>query len=644
MPRNVDAILAVMLPWQAILDRLNISRVQAYDLAERALSNGSSFLQEWLVSGLHGDAEIYRAIADHLGLGFLPEIAPDRLVLNERQCLDLLRQSASPRVVPLAQAGGKLQFALVDGNLDISALRERLKRNPGLRQRLHVGTPSMLRRALFVRCEERLLEDARHSLFRSRPELSARLVANGWQGAMAATLVLVLAWGMLVAPWVTLAALNLVAALTFCACLLLRLFAVKGAGPLDLAPLPPHQRAQMPVYSVLVALRKERAVLPQLLVALGQLQWSRTRLEIKLVCERDDVETLSALKTMQLRGNIEIIEVPPSEPRTKPKALAYALAACSGEFVTLYDAEDRPHPLQLVEAWQRFAIASDEMACLQAPLVITNIAHSGVARMFGFEYSGLFRGLLPWLARRRLVTPLGGTSNHFRMAALRKVGGWDPYNVTEDADLGLRLRRYGYRTGTLSYPTFEDGPEDVGTWFPQRVRWFKGWLQTWLVHMRDPAVLRQELGLGNFLVTQVLYLGMVLSALVHPVVLGTVLLSALRLTIITPTALDIALLIFAAVSVAGGYGVFIWLGGVTLGRGERRGFWRVVAMTPGYWLLLSGAAWRSLWEIYRRPHHWAKTAHLPARPIVVVSQARKPQGPPMIAASSSPIALSSRPS
>src|SRR5690606_4921989 len=169
-------------------------RVQAYDLAERALSNGSSFVQEWLVSGLHGDVEIYRAVADHLGLEFLPEIAPDRLVLNERQCLDLLRQSASPRVVPLAQAGGKLQFALVDGNLDISALRERLTRNPALRERLHVGTPSMLRRALLVRCEERLLEDARHSLFRSRPELSARLVANGWQGAMAATLVLVLAW------------------------------------------------------------------------------------------------------------------------------------------------------------------------------------------------------------------------------------------------------------------------------------------------------------------------------------------------------------------------------------------------------------------------------------------------------------------
>src|SRR5690606_15126666 len=172
----------------------------------------------------------------------------------------------------------------------------------------------------------------------SRPELSARLVANAWQGAMAATVVLTLAWGMLVAPWVTLAAVNLVASLTFCACLLLRLFAVKGAGPLALSHLPPAPRAQMPVYSVLVALHKEREVLPQLLVALSNLQWSRTRLEIKLVCEGDDTETLSVLKAIQLRGNVEIIEVPPCEPRTKPKALAYALAACSGEFVTLYDA------------------------------------------------------------------------------------------------------------------------------------------------------------------------------------------------------------------------------------------------------------------------------------------------------------------
>src|SRR5690606_36007305 len=154
----------------------------------------------------------------------------------------------------------------------------------------------------------------------------------------------------------------------------------------------------------------------------------------------------------------EVIEVPPGLPRTKPKALAYALPLTGGEFVTLYDAEDRPDPMQLAEAWQRFRQSGPDLAVLQAPLEISNRSDGAIARMFAFEYAALFRGLLPWLSRRRLMLPLGGTSNHFRRAALDAVGGWDPYNVTEDADLGMRLARFGYRAGTLSRPTLEPAP------------------------------------------------------------------------------------------------------------------------------------------------------------------------------------------
>src|SRR5690606_32601106 len=122
----------------------------------------------------------------------------------------------------------------------------------------------------------------------------------------------------------------------------------------------------------------------------------------------------------------------------------------------LYDAEDRPHPFQLIEAWQRFRESGEDLACLQAPLVISNRRESWISAMFAFEYSALFKGILPWLARQRLVVPLGGTSNHFRRSTLESVGGWDPCNVTEDADLGLRLRRLGYRIGTITSPTYED--------------------------------------------------------------------------------------------------------------------------------------------------------------------------------------------
>lgn len=640
---SIDAITALIEPWQPVLDLLNVSRLQAYDLAERALSNGTAFLQEWLMAGGVSDTQVFRAIARHLGLVFLPAIATDRLVLREQQCLTMLQGTLQPRVVPMARAGGRLAFVMAHTDLDIAALRQRIACYPALAERLHIAAPSALRTALMERCDDRLLEDAQHALFRRQPEFSARLVANAWQGALAAATVLVLLWGIVFAPLVTIAAINVLASVAFPACVLLRLFAVKGAGPLRLPPVQPADAATMPVYSVLVALRKEKDVLPQLLVALGKLQWPRAKLEIKLVCERDDEETLSVLKAMRLRPNIEIVEVPPAEPRTKPKALAYALALCRGELVTLYDAEDRPHPLQLLEAWQRFEQEGDDFACLQAPLVVTNIEQSALARVFGFEYASLFRGLLPWLARSNLVTPLGGTSNHFRMSALRKVGGWDPYNVTEDADLGLRLRRFGYRTGMLAYPTFEDAPEDVQTWMPQRVRWFKGWLQTWLVHMREPGVLRQEIGLRNFLVAQVLYLGMIVSAMVHPIVLATLLVSLARVILVETSSLEAGLLILASVSVACGYGAFIALGGVTLARPERKGFWKVVALTPLYWVLLSVAAWRSIWEIYRRPHHWNKTPHQPARRVALYD-APMAQGAPMIAGSSAPMASRSRPS
>jgi cellulose synthase/poly-beta-1,6-N-acetylglucosamine synthase-like glycosyltransferase len=257
----------------------------------------------------------------------------------------------------------------------------------------------------------------------------------------------------------------------------LRLLAWVEAGRLRPRPLPPADPARQPVYSVLVALYREKEMVPQLLAALGRLQWPRARLEIKLVCEADDDETLAALRGYRLPPTMEIVLVPSALPRTKPKALAYALPLCSGEFVTLYDAEDRPDPLQLVEAWQRFCEEPPEVACLQAPLAVANGGASALSTMFSFEYAALFRGLLPWLARRRLALPLGGTSNHFRRAALDEVGGWDAYNVTEDAELGVRLARYGYRTGVITRPTWEDAPETLAVWLPQRIRWFKGWMR-----------------------------------------------------------------------------------------------------------------------------------------------------------------------
>ena len=222
---------------------------------------------------------------------------------------------------------------------------------------------------------------------------------------------------------------------------------------------------------------------------------------------------------LPLPPQFEIIVVPAGRPQTKPRALNYALPFCRGELLTIYDAEDIPEPDQLRKAARRFAAAAPELACLQAQLTFFNPNENWLTRQFTAEYAMLFGRLLPVLADHRLPLPLGGTSNHFRTAVLRAVGGWDPFNVTEDADLGLRLARHGYDTGTLDSLTYEEANTRLPNWMRQRARWLKGFLATWLVHMRDPARLMREVGPAGFWVAQAVTIGVFASALLHPLCL-----------------------------------------------------------------------------------------------------------------------------
>ena len=115
--------------------------------------------------------------------------------------------------------------------------------------------------------------------------------------------------------------------------------------------------------------------------------------------------------------------------------------------------------------------------------------------------------------------PLGGSSNHFRTAVLREVGGWDAWNVTEDADLGFRLARFGYRSVTFDSTTNEEAPIRFRAWLGQRSRWMKGWMQTWGVHMREPRRLRRQAGPRGFLTLNIIVGGNVLTALAYPILL-----------------------------------------------------------------------------------------------------------------------------
>ena len=241
--------------------------------------------------------------------------------------------------------------------------------------------------------------------------------------------------------------------------------------------LPQGDGASLPDYTILVPLYRESASVPGLVAALGRIVWPRRRLDIKLIVEAHDDDTRQAIARLPLGAEFEVVVVPPGSPRTKPRALQYALSRARGRFVAVYDAEDEPHPLQLAEAYQRFLASDRRLACLQAPLVVDNPGESWIAALFAIEYSTLFDGLLPALTGLGLLLPLGGTSNHFRREALECAGGWDPFNVTEDADLGVRLARFGFRSETLTLPTLEEAPMSVRVWVRQRTRWYQGWIR-----------------------------------------------------------------------------------------------------------------------------------------------------------------------
>jgi cellulose synthase/poly-beta-1,6-N-acetylglucosamine synthase-like glycosyltransferase len=600
--------------WMGVLRRLDLSESQAASLARRAEIHGVAFQTELIASGLRREDEIFRAIAAELDVRYAASVDPGRILPGETDAVPLLRRPGGPQIVRQVDDEGPPQFLLAPDRVAFERLAGYVATRPSVRERLRIVRPSVLRAAILAREEAKLSHRAERALLEAQPGLSASTVLNAWQGALLGSCAVALPFALALWPMGTMLAIHALASIFFLACVVLRIAAALGARPPVPGDITRFEASELPRYCVLVALYKEAPIVPDLLVALSRIVWPRSKLEIKLICEADDTDTLAALASQTLRPWTEIIKVPPGGPRTKPKALSFALPATSADFVVLYDAEDRPHPLQLIEAWQKFEASDARLACLQAPLHVANPRAGVIARLFSFEYAALFRGLLPFLARKGSFLPLGGTSNHFRREALEAVTAWDPHNVTEDADLGLRLARFGYRSDMIGFPTREDAPETVSAWLPQRARWQKGWVQTWLVHMRDPAALLREVGARSFLAVQVLSLGMVASALVHPLFVVTALvLAGMFAAGYDPGAAGMFLLGFDVFNLLLGYAAFLLLGWRTLARGERGGFAITAALTPFYWMLMSLAAWQAIWQLYARPHHWNKTPHAPSR-------------------------------
>lgn len=408
----------------------------------------------------------------------------------------------------------------------------------------------------------------------------------------------------------------------------------------------------LPVYTILVPLYKEANIAEKIIRNIGKLDYPEDKLDVKLLLESDDRQTLQAIKSCSLPWNFKIIVVPDALPKTKPRACNFGLKFARGEFCVIYDAEDRPEPDQLKKAVAVFRSTPDEMACVQAKLNYYNSRQNLLTRLFTIEYSTTFDLMLPGMQTFNVPLPLGGTSNHFRTSVLRELGGWDPFNVTEDCDLGIRIYKHGYRTCLLDSTTWEEANSDLWNWIRQRSRWVKGFIQTHLSHTRHPLNTLRQLGIRGFFG---FYLSvgassfMMLVNIIYWIAGGfyLILFADALAGGLTPWEIiagphnfanyhgmefigmrlepwplfywgqtesqfwSVLSVIFFGMTIPLVLANFLLLGVHILACIKRRYYYLLPAamLMPFYWILISLGAWKGFIQLFFNPFYWEKTVH-----------------------------------
>jgi cellulose synthase/poly-beta-1,6-N-acetylglucosamine synthase-like glycosyltransferase len=553
----------------------------------------------------------YRALANHLGCQYYcgyPPLAHAFDAVKGLRCgvAPLQSSGASPRMViaPRARFVSRLIEATQSGAIRSGSFA--------------VIAPKRFASLVRAYHSSELLDVA---LRRLPTNLTAREGMTGLQLA-AVGVVAILALFLGVADFPALhAVLAAILWLIFSASVMLRSMAAVASGPEIHSPELGDD--ELPDYTVVIALYREASVVEDLVKSIDALDYPKGKLDIKLVVEQRDVETLARIVELRLPARYEVVVAPSGKPQTKPRALNIALSCAQGELVVVYDAEDIPAPNQLRLAASRFAV-DKKLDCLQCRLAIRNHGESWLSKLFAVEYAILFDVINPGLCALNLPMPLGGSSNHFRIQSLVGVGAWDEWNVTEDADLGIRLARFGYRVKTLDSDTWEEAPYEFGNWFHQRVRWQKGWMQTLIVHSRSPIFFWRDLGPRRAVAATTLIVGAIFGCLLWPAFAVGTIWRALTAGqgALTPwrEMTDVFTYILAL------SGVWTILLPALIAAKFRR--LKVTASTlvllPIYYLLVSAATWAAMLDLVLRPHYWAKTAHGRSReaPSPLVRQAQ----------------------
>ncbi|MFJ3801172.1 glycosyltransferase [Streptomyces sp. NPDC090088] len=441
---------------------------------------------------------------------------------------------------------------------------------------------------------DEVADDMANAFTRAHPEHAARTGVRPWQRAAGWALLLVVAGALLTGG------LDVVVATVagfFALGLLFKLFLATVSAQSPPAPGRELPDAELPTYTVLVPAYQEEEVIGDTVRWLADLDYPRDKLEILVLVERRDEATACAVRAVQPPDFVRVVPLAPGPPQTKPRSCNLGLMLARGELLVIFDAEDRPERDQLRKVAGQFAAGGDRLACVQAKLNYYNERRNTLTRLFSLEYAFWFDLMLPGLARLGLPVPLGGTSNHLRTEVLRRVGGWDAWNVTEDADLGLRLAATGHRVDIADSTTWEECPARPWAWITQRTRWLKGYLLTGLVYTRRPADTLRRFGRSGLVSLLGIVLGTPLVFMCWPCAF---LLAGAAWAGRSGCALP-------AVAMWGSTGLMAL--GMIMAARRRRMSWWTAALLPAYWLLHAFAAWRGLWQLIRAPFKWEKTAH-----------------------------------
>jgi cellulose synthase/poly-beta-1,6-N-acetylglucosamine synthase-like glycosyltransferase len=575
-----------------------------------------------VAAGLMRRADLYRVLARLWDCGYvdLAETSADHSLLDGLDPQVLADEGWFP-VRRLEHPNGRHAADRVPAVLVATAEQPTDERRRRIEQRLdapvvlQVTTDWDIIEALHLGYRQDVVDQATLGLWRRDSTQSARAVLLRSQRILLGALLAGLVVGLVLAPMPTLTTLTAVISVAYLLAVLFKfVVCMVGVRQENRVAVSDEEVAaldarELPTYTVLVPVYREANVVADLIANLGALDYPPAKLEILLLLEENDTETIEAARAADPPETIRFLIVPPGHPQTKPKACNVGLFLARGEYLVIYDAEDKPDPDQLKKAVIAFERGGDRLVCVQAALNYWNAEDNWLTRMFTVEYSFWFDYMLPGLDRLRLPIPLGGTSNHFRTEALRRLGGWDPFNVTEDADLGIRAAVLGSTVGVINSTTYEEANRAPGNWVRQRSRWIKGYLQTLLVHLRQPGSLLRTAGLRQTAAFALLVGGTPMTFLFTPPLYALFLASLLLPPTVFSGLFPGWVLWVALFNLIIGNGLMIYVS--MMGAFKRRRYALVLwaLLNPVYWLLHSAAAYKALWQLITKPHYWEKTLH-----------------------------------